>query len=157
MPKSTVFTCTKCSLEGSSSVLRGVFLYKHKGETVSVKKDVGICNDCDTISPVEVLPNPSHLKRQNLPDIFREKDKKRIKLLKNRNSPARCLKCGGHDHETLPNIELSRNTLTPFSTGIKHKHCGGHIYADISEANIKYRNNLQERYYSIEGILISSS
>lgn len=57
------FRCTQCEFGASSRVAWGKFNYTFSDETVPVQRDLGWCNDCQTIRPTEVLPIPDELER----------------------------------------------------------------------------------------------
>lgn len=154
MPKPIQYTCVRCPLEGSTVVLRSDFFYKINGELIPVLKNVGICYNCNEIVPVELLPDVN-LQKYN--STITEKVEKLTHALSERTSPPRCLKCGGTDFDIIPEIEFKKDNKLPVRTGLKHRGCGGRIYADIAESNLNYRDTLGcQYYYDMEGNLIST-
>lgn len=132
MPTPISYTCTKCSLEGSTMGAWGKFYYKFKGKDLPINRATAICHSCNSIEPIEVLPskdlNPYKLTSEEI-EVF----------LEERESPARCLNCGDHDHEKIPDVERDKEREKlglPYRTGIRHRGCGGRIYADFSGANL---------------------
>lgn len=141
MPKPTIYTCTKCNLRGSTLSSWGNFVYKINERLIPLKRSTGICYNCTSIVPVEVL--------------F---DEQKNDLLKERKSTPRCLNCGSHDFDVIPNVEPEPERLksgTPVRTGLIHKNCGGRIYADYSGPNLFMGDNLPERIFNLEGIEIT--
>lgn len=51
------FNCDKCDFGASSMVLWGVFNYKVADQLISVERSLGWCGECNTIRPIEVLPD----------------------------------------------------------------------------------------------------
>jgi Zn finger protein HypA/HybF involved in hydrogenase expression len=141
MPIPTKYTCTNCYLTGSTFSSWGAFNYKVNKKLIPLKRTTGICHNCNSIGPVEVLSNNQG-----------------VVSLKERKSPPRCLNCGSHHFDVIPNFEPDPERLrsgTPVRTGLMHKNCGGHIYADYSGPNLFMGDNLPERIFDIEGIEIN--
>jgi len=87
---------------------------------------------------------------------FNDDEKRRLDILKNRESKARCLDCGGHDFEFIPHVEPDKQQAlsgTPVRTGLFHRGCGGRICADFDKPNMFMDSKkLPQRNYNIEGI-----
>jgi len=82
---------------------------------------------------------------------------KRLKLMTDRKSPARCLKCGSHDFDIIPYVEPTveqRKSRLPIRTGLFHRNCGGRIYADFQGPHFFMGNKSEEKLYTIDGIAI---
>lgn len=155
MAEKILYTCVKCSFQGSNLVLRSDFLYEINRKTIPIKKDVGVCYTCNKIVPVEVLPNSLNSQTKNLSNEVIGNERKRIEILKERRTPARCLRCGGFDFDTIPKSKHSRDRRIPLRTGLKHRQCGGRIYADFSNSCFHYGGTLwRKNFYDVEGNLI---
>jgi hypothetical protein len=161
------YYCSQCDFGGSSISTWGEFNYKKDSVLAPIHRKIGICYTCNAITPVEKLPDREYLNRlvesskQNwVTDKLIEDEKKRAKLLNNRDSKARCLDCGSHDFGIVPNTkqpEERKNSNTPWRAGITHKNCGGRIYVKKSILNLYYGDRLPKRYYDIEGVEITSA
>ena len=116
---------------------------------ISINRRTALCYGCNSITTAEILPDDDH---PNYPDY-----EQRIKLLADRVSPAKCLQCGSHDFEFIPNVEPDKEKLKlglPYRTGLIHRNCGGRIYADERGPNLFMGNRLPELYFTCEGELI---
>lgn len=167
MPSTIKYVCSKCLLSGSSFRSWGHFSYKVGDQLLPLDRVTGICNDCNTITPVEILPSEheySTIISKSLSNGFRPEslDNKELRLyaLSDRRSLARCLNCGGHDFEILPNVNYDRErerSQTPIRTELIHKNCGGRFYGNPFGPNLFMGDRLPKRYFSIEGIEINES
>jgi len=163
MPIATSYSCAKCTLRGSEFVTWGEFNYYLNGEIFQVTRIAGICYNCNSVVPVEVLPVEKEKQRALYNDYSSNYSysstvaTKIFTALYSRESPARCLECGGHDFEVLHDLNPDNKRLksgTPIRTGIIHRDCGGRIYADFSGPNYFMGNNLPKRVFNIEGLEI---
>lgn len=167
MPTPLNYNCSKCDFKGSSMSTWGGFYYKKDKILVTIHRVIGICYTCDDIVPVEKLPDNKYLdrlaessKRNAASDILIEDEKGRSKLLKNRESNSRCLECGSHDFDIVPNTEQPKERMrsnTPWRAGLIHKNCGGQIYVRRSPANFFMGDRLPKRYYNVEGVEIKNA
>lgn len=143
----------------------GTFQYKIKDRLVSLDRATGICNKCDTITPVEVLPSENSIRRIAMqikagelePDSLEDTEFK-LFTFKDRQTPARCLNCGAHDFDILPPVEKDperARSRTPIRTGLVHKNCGGRIYGNPFGPIFFMGDKLTKRYFSIDGIEIT--
>lgn len=141
----------------------GEDIYK-KGEIeVPINRVIGICYNCDKITPVEKLPDEEYLSNLEKKDSYIankliEEEKKRKKLLTGRASRARCLKCGSHNFDVIPKIKSETSKLLsgkPHPTGYKHKDCSGKIVVKKSSANFFMGDKLPTKFCDSEGIEIT--
>lgn len=79
----TVITCSKCSFLSSDGVTNGRFKYKTNDGLINLIRKLAWCNVCQTLVPVEVIPNDCEVNKlkeellQRNQDI--EKEKSRLK------------------------------------------------------------------------------
>jgi hypothetical protein len=52
------YTCSKCDFSSSDVVMWGRRSYRMGQQTVSVNAQLGWCDDCQDLAPIEVLPSP---------------------------------------------------------------------------------------------------
>lgn len=162
MPQPVNFICTKCDFKGSDFGSWGNYLYKTSSDQVAVSLTNAICYSCNSIVPAEILPSEKRAESlKNNPINYFQKlyrdEIKRIKLMADRKSPARCLKCSSHDFELIPSVEPTveqRKSRLPLRTGLFHRNCGGRIYADFQAPNFFMGDSLPERVFDTEGLLI---
>lgn len=162
MPQPTTYICTKCNLKGSDFGSWGNYLYKTDSDQVAVSLTTAICYSCKSIVPAEILPSEKRAEsmKNNSINYFQElyrEEVKRIKLMADRKSPARCLKCSSHDFEPIPYVEPTheqRKYRLPIRTGLFHRNCGGRIYADFQTPHFFMRHKSKEKLYTIDGIAI---
>jgi hypothetical protein len=162
MPTTTEYTCSKCGIGGSTFSTWGSHSYLADNELIRINRRAALCNTCDSVVTAEVLPTEENIKRlkkiDKKPainnDWYIEEEEKRLKVLRNRESPARCLKCGSHDFDFIPDVEYDRErerSQTPIRTGLIHKNCGGKIYANPFTPNFFMGDNLPKRVFDVEG------
>lgn len=155
------YFCTKCDFKGSSLSAWGSFNYKTEEESVPVNRVIGVCYNCNAITPVEKMPevvDANPLKENYILDKLVEDEEKRLELLANRESEARCLDCGSHDFDVIPDAtprDKINYSGTPWNTGLIHKICGGEIHARYSSVNLNMGDRLPNRFYRKEGIEIT--
>lgn len=157
MPKTIEYVCSKCLLNGSTYRTWGQFKYKIDDTFFEIHRELGICNDCNLITPVEILPFDIDLRNSDLKNKTEDIEKK-LKAFKDRKSPSRCLKCGGHNFDILPPVKYDPDrarSRTPIRTSLYHKNCGGRIYANPYTPHFFMGNNLPKRIFTIEGIEIT--
>lgn len=155
------FTCSNCNFSSSFFSSWGTFSYKKGNRTVPIDRQIGICYDCEAIAPVEKLPTQQDLRITKQMSDFEKpiRDAEdRLQLLSDRESEARCLKCGGHNFTIIPNdYSYSRNFKSgkTIPTGVTHKGCGGDIMAEKSPiTDIFMGDHMPKRFYTVEGIEI---
>lgn len=162
MPKPTNYICTKCNFKGSDLESWGIHLYKISSEQVTVSLTNAICYSCNSIVGAEILPSEKRAESMknstlnNVQELYQD-ELKRIKLMADRKSPARCLKCGSHDFDHIPFVEPTveqRKLRLPIRTGLFHRNCGGRIYADFQAPNFFMGHKLKRRLYTIDGIVL---
>jgi len=160
MPQSTTYICTKCDFKGSDFGSWGNYLYKTDSDQVAVSLTNAVCYSCNSIVPAEILPSKKRAESMknnsvnHIQQLYRE-EVKRIKLMADRKSPARCLKCSSHDFDLIPFVEPTveqRKSRLPIRTGLFHRNCGGRIYADFQGPNFFMGNISKEKYYTLEEI-----
>jgi hypothetical protein len=144
----------------------GSFIYQKGTIEVPINRVIGICYECDKIAPVEKLPSEQNLeklkkaskRRPNsyVPQKLIKDEEKRLDLLESRKSDARCLKCGNHNFDVIPNYNLERKENNPVKTDHIHKNCGGYICIQKTSANFFMGDKLPTRFYNIEGIKIDN-
>ncbi|MDZ7691802.1 MAG: hypothetical protein U5K69_11865 [Balneolaceae bacterium] len=164
MPQPVNYICTKCEFRGSSFSTWGKYSYLINNEQISINRTIAICYSCQSIVSVEILPNQERVEKLNsssdyLQQKFYEEELQRLEALSQRKSSARCLECGSHDFEIIPNVEpdkKQRKTGIPIRTGLFHRNCGGRIYADLRAPNFFMGDRLPERFYDVEGIEIEN-
>ncbi|MEO5334848.1 MAG: hypothetical protein H7839_22785 [Magnetococcus sp. YQC-5] len=79
-----VYSCNKCDLESWNTILWGAYTYVHpSGREYNLDRNLGWCNACSTLAPVETL------------------QKNHSRLFINRQSSPRCLECGSEDASTV--------------------------------------------------------
>lgn len=165
MPKPTTYICTKCNFKGSDFGSWGNYIYRSGPDQVAMSLANAICYTCNSIVPAEILPTEKRdesMKNNSMDyieELYRE-EVKRIKLMADRKSPARCLKCSSHDFVLIPFVEPTgeqRKSRLPIRTGLIHRNCGGRIYADFQGPNFFMGGELNERIYDIEGIEIEKA
>jgi len=162
MPQPTTYICTKCDFKGSDFGSWGNYLYKTGSDQVAVSLTNAVCYSCNSIVPAEILPSKKRAEslKNNPINYFQElyrDEVKRMNLMTNRKSPARCLECSSHDFELIPFVEPTveqRRSRVPIRTGLFHRNCGGRIYADFQAPHFFMGNKSKERLYTIEGIAI---
>lgn len=162
MPRPTNFICTKCDFKGSDFGSWGNYLYKTDTDQVAVSLTNAICYSCNSIVPAEIMPSEKRAESMKInslnyfQELYREEVKK-IKLMADRKSPARCLKCSSHDFDLIPFVEPTdeqRKSRLPIRTGLFHRNCGGRIYADFQTPNFFMGYKSNKKFYTIEGIAI---
>lgn len=162
MPQPTNYLCTKCDFSGSDFSTWGSYSYFADNQLIPINRRVAICYGCDAVVSAEVLPDEESTRSVDGEDLgkqlFPEDESRRAKALKNRKSPARCLACGSHDFEYIPNVEPENGPgqTTSIRTGLIHRNCGGRIYADFSAPHFFMGSKLPERIYDIEGLEMKS-
>jgi len=159
MPQPTTYICTKCDFKGSDLGSWGNHLYVTDSNSVPVNRSTAICYSCNSIVVAELLPSEEKaesMKNKSLnyfQQLYRE-EVKRLKLMADRKSPARCLKCGSHDFELIPSVEPTpeqRKNNLPIRTGLFHRNCDGRIYADFQGPHFFMGQKSKEKLYTIEG------
>lgn len=68
------FSCNKCDFTGSSWALWGDLNYKHENKLLGVNRDLGWCDDCAKLCPIEVL-----IKQDDLDQALIEHEKQLIR------------------------------------------------------------------------------
>ena len=162
MPQPVNYICTKCDFRGSSFSTWGKHSYSVYNSLIPINRSIAVCYTCNSIVSAEILPSEERinsLKKGSdyLKQKFCEEEIERLDVLRNRKSSARCLACGSHDFELIPNVEPDREQRKsglPIRTGLFHRNCGGRIYAEFRAPNFFMGDNLPERFFDIEGIEI---
>ena len=149
-------TCTNCSLQEASLILHGYFVWRdNQNREASIDRELGICRDCCTVSPIECLPNRGAFEDADeafLAGFWRKRSlKKKIyrsiwreSLIQQALDPASgfavlrqvmalhrgpvCLACGSAHVSTMP-IPYGHDTDSeePVPTGTIHPGCGGEL------------------------------
>ena len=156
MQKTIDYVCSKCHVSGSTFRVWGDFSYKVEDTLMSIDRVLGLCNDCNSFAVVEILPIEDKFYNDSGPYNIVDYEK-RLSLLANRKSKARCLECGGHNFEIVPEVKYDHErarSQTPIRTSLMHKNCGGRIYGNPATPYLYMGDKLKSRFYTIEGIEI---
>ena len=164
MPQPVNYICTKCDFKGSSFSTWGKHSYSINDALIPIHRSLSVCYTCGSIVSAEILPSKESvhsLKNSSdaLKQMFYEEELERFATLQKRKSPARCLACGSHDFEFIPNVEPDREQRKaglPIRTGLFHRNCGGRIYAEFRAPNF-FMRELPESIYNTEGIKIENN
>lgn len=149
----TKYNCSCCSFSGNTTSIWGACYYYVDGLRVPVETIVGLCYECNSITPIEKLPtleavkalreHPGEVNGFKFPvEHYYRDEKARLNLLESRNAPAKCLECGGVDFILL--------THEAIEGGVLHRNCGGRI----TKETLNYSLNMPDipaKYYDING------
>ena len=160
MPQPVNFICAKCDFKGSCFSTWGKHSYSVNKSLIPINRCLAVCYTCDSIVSAEFLPSEERINSLKngsdyLKQKFCEEEIERLDVLRDRKSSARCLACGSHDFELIPNVEPDREQRKsglPIRTGLFHRNCGGRIYAEFRAPNFFMGDKLPERFYNIEGL-----
>lgn len=164
MPQTVSYICTKCDFKGSSFSTWGVHSYSLNDRRIPINRSIALCYTCKSVVSAEILPSKERIQSiRNSTDYlkqkFLEEEVARYEALRDRTSLARCLACGSHDFELIPNVEPNkeqRKSGLPIRTGLFHRNCGGRIYAEFRAPNFFMGDKLPEKLYDIEGTEIKT-
>lgn len=176
MPQPVNYICTKCDFRDSSFSTWGHYSYSVHDKLIPINRSIAICYTCESIVSAEILPSKEriHSLKNKTSDYLKQRfpgteslrikrtleEEARFEILQDRTSPARCLACGSHDFELIPEVvpDIKRKKSgLPIRTGLFHRHCGGRIYADFRSMNFFMGDRLPHKVYDIEGIQIKSN
>ena len=166
------FGCDACDYSESSFVTFGRFLWKHEGEIFQFDRQIGVCQDCEGIVAMEVLPDPAEFARARdmhpklSGEFVNPLTEDRAKLLACQtgfavlervmelNRPPVCLNCGGDDVHTLelPKVPKGEKLTNIGRTnlGVKHPGCAGNLQVEGS-GGFRMGLNPVTYYYDISG------
>ena len=68
-----VFSCTYCDFLATDKVLWGLFSYQGPQGLVPIERQVGWCNGCQDLEPIEVLPSEDRIRiieNRDYPEFF---------------------------------------------------------------------------------------
>ncbi|MFP8487647.1 hypothetical protein ACKGJO_00970 [Gracilimonas sp. Q87] len=158
--KTTIYTCAKCEFENSDFSTWGHHYYKIDTHFITINRDIAICYSCKSIVSAEILPFENEINNLEIEKSVSKAELEAIKLaLSSRKTGPRCLNCGSHDFEFIPNFKISKEQVRyrlPVRTGLFHRNCGGRIYADTDTPKFFMGDRLPKRYYNKDGIEIKS-
>ena len=151
-----IVTCTDCNLQEASLILNGYFVWRDSnGSEASFDRELGICRDCCTVTPIERLPDRDEFdeaeeaflagfwrKRSLRKKIYRRFWRKSLiqealdpnsgfevlrQVMALHRGPV-CLACGSPDVSTMP-IPYGHDTAleAPVPTGTIHPGCDGEL------------------------------
>lgn len=151
-----IVTCTDCNVQEDSLILNGYFVWRdNQNREASLDRELGICRDCCTVTPIERLPDRDEFDEAEeafLAGFWRKRSLRRKiyrsfwrpSLIQKALDPASgfevlrqvmalhrgpvCLACGSPDVSTMP-IPYGHDTASeePVPTGTIHPGCGGEL------------------------------
>ena len=151
-----IVTCTNCNLEEASLILNGYFVWRDsQNRETSFDRELGICRDCCTVTPIECLPDRDEFNEAEEAFLASSWHKRSLRkkihqsfwktsliekaldlssgyevlreVMGLQRGPM-CLACGSPDVSTIPipyGHKTSSIELVP--TGTIHPGCGGEL------------------------------
>ena len=137
MPQPVNYICTKCDFRDSSFSTWGHYSYSVHDKLIPINRSIAICYTCESVVSAEILPSKEriHSLKNKTSDYLKQRfpgteslrikrtleEEARFEILQDRTSPARCLACGSHDFELIPEVvpDIKRKKSgLPIRTGL---------------------------------------